>query len=57
MFGTGHGEQNEACFGNEDEDMQEIRGLKLTSAFKGFKKKENRDVEMEDVMDEVDAGT
>ena len=57
MLGSGNGGQNKACFGNEDEDMQEIRGLKLTSAFKGFKKKENRDVEMEDVMDEVDAGT
>ena len=38
--------------------MQEIRGLKLTAAFKGLGIKERRNAEDEgEQMDEVDGGT
>ena len=42
----------------EDEVMQEIRGLKLTAAFKGLGIEGRRHVEDEgQQMDEVDGGT
>ena len=57
-FVSKSGDQDEASCGKEDEDMQEIRGLKLTAAFKGLGIKERRNAEDEgEQMDEVDGGT
>jgi len=57
MFGTGHGGQNQASFGNDDEDVQGIRGLKLTAAFKGLTLGSNKNVDdVDGMLDEVDAG-
>ena len=57
MFGTGHGGQNQASFGNDDEDVQGIRGLKLTAAFKGLTLGSNKNVDdVDGTLDEVDAG-
>ena len=54
-FGIDPDGQNETSFENEDEETEDIRGLKLSAAFKGIKIKGFRKAKMEE-MDEVDAG-